>query len=236
MPRYILVAPFLWGLFHWLTWFAWPIIIMLILSPYFPIPHLTPLVALLGVLLNLFLIIRHHKKLQRTILKPLLIPSLLGIPFWVLLLQWVDSFRAKKIIAVSILLFLAIQYFLKKKNDIFPSRIAPLLAWLGGMFWFAYNVNGPQLAAWLITKKVDKDVSVLISTSYFFLFWIIFVATHRLNDGYTQHIDRQQVSIMLGLLLFWSWGGDRLHSRLWSHQYQQLLQFFLLMSAVIFFL
>lgn len=234
MARYIICAPLLGGIFHWLTWFAWPIIIMLILSSYVPIHYLTPVVALLGVLLNFFLILRHHKNLQRAIIKPLLIPSLLWIPFWYLLLRWVDSFWAKKIIAISILFFLSVQWFLKKKQGAFPDRIAPLLAWLGGVFGFAYNVNWPQLAARLITKKYDKSTSVLISTTYFFLFGAIFVLAHRLSGGYTQAIDRVEVGIMLCILLVWSWWGDRLHSRLGDHQYQKLLTFFLLMSAFIF--
>lgn len=234
MPRYIICAPLLGGLFHGLTWFAWPIIIMLILSSFFPVHYLTPVVALLGLLLNLFLIIRYHKRLQRAIIKPLLVPSLLWIPFWYILLRWIDSFRAKKIIAFSILFFLCVQWFLKKKQGAFPQRLAPLLAWLGGIFGFAYNVNWPQLAARLITKKFDKDVSVLISTTYFFLFGAIFVFTHRFSGGYDQAVDRLQVGAMLCILLVWSWWGDRLHNRLWEHQYQQLLTFFLLMSAIIF--
>lgn len=234
MPRYLFVAPVLWWLFHGLTWFAWPIIIMLILSPFLDIQHLTPLVALLGVLLNLFLILYHKKIVQRATIRPLIIPSLLWVLLGYLLLQSVDSFRAKKIIAVSILVFLWVNYLLKKKQWLFPSWTAPVLAWLWGIFGFAYNVNGPQLAARLMTKKVDKDTSVYISTSYFFIFGIVFVATHGWWWAYTMSFDRQQLLIMLAFLLLGSWCGDLLHKRLGAHQYNQLLQFFLLMSALIF--
>jgi len=236
MLPYILIAPLLWWLFHGLTWFAWPIIIMLLLSPFIPLPQLTPLVALLGVFLNLFLIIRHHKQLQWNIIKPLLLPSLLGIPFGYMLLQWVDSFRAKKVIAVSIFFFLGIHWWLQRKKWQFPARISPLLAWSAGMFWFAYNVNGPQLAARLITKNTDKDVSVLISTTYFFVFWSVFVLTHWISGWYTQALDRSQVAVMIGVLLAWSWCWDRLHQRMWNTTYHHLLVFFLLMSTVIFLL
>jgi len=153
MLRYLFVAPVMWWLFHGLTWFAWPLIIMLILSPFLDIQQLTPLVALLGVCLNLFLVLYHRKIIQRRVIRPLLIPSLLWVPIGYLLLQGVDSFRAKKIIALIIFLCLGINYLIKKKQWKSFVRLAPLLAWLWGVFWFAYNVNGPQLAARLMTKK-----------------------------------------------------------------------------------
>lgn len=234
MARYLIVAPLLAGLFHGLTWFAGPIICMLILSSFFSLTWLTPVVAIFGVLLNSFLILLHKKVVKRSVIRPLLIPSLLWIPFWYLLLQWVDQSLAKKIIGVAIIIFLGIQYLLSKQQKKFPDWFSDLLAWLSWLFWFAYNVNWPQLAAWMITKKVDKETSILISTTYFLLFGICFVGTHFITLAYTQINNWSTVIIMVSIMLLWARWWDYLRRNIWEHQFHTLLYFFLTMTALLF--
>lgn len=236
MPWYMIIAPLLWGVFHWLTGFAGPLILMLLLSPYIPLTALTPLVALAWLLINLLLIVRHHAHLSWSLLRPLLFPSLLGIPVGYVLLHHLSDRAGELVIACVILGFLLVYHLLSARGRHLPARLRRVLSWSAGVFWFAYNINGPQLAARTLASRLEKQTSVALSVTYFFVFNSVFVAIHRLSwwMKVSSLIDQRDIFFMALCLLLGLWWWDRLLKRIGAHHFQYLLQLFLFMSAVLF--
>lgn len=236
MQRYLLIAPLLAGLFHGITWFAGPIILMVLLTPFFAVHDVVPYAAFFGMLINALMIIVQKPSYNRPLLKTLFIPTLLWVPVWILLLKQFDAATTKKIIWGLILIFLCIQ-----NNNILRTRVAkqgtPILAWIWWIVWSAYNINGPVLAMRMMSKWIDKnkDAALHISTVYFFLFGFIFVIAHLIS--------------WRGTFILWSWYnhllffGSALSATLvgyllWktieNKHYHLLLQLFLGMSALLF--
>lgn len=117
-----------------------------LLSLLMPIKIAAPIAVLASILIALFAVVRDWKHIHFFAAKRLLLATVLGLPFGLLLLRFAPESLAKTLLGILLLLFSAFSLhkpdFFRLKDD----RFIWLFGFLAGVTGGSYGMNGPPLA------------------------------------------------------------------------------------------
>lgn len=202
------------------------LIAMPLLVFFISIKTATPFVAMIGLSISIFILVKHWKRAYIKGLWILIMFCFLGVPLGVITLKYLDERYIKLILAVIIISFSL--YDLLKPNLILlkSNNLIWIFGLLSGFLGGAYNTNGPpviiygRLKAWeaenfraiLQTVFLPTNLIIIISQGVggfwskdvFSLFLMslpfIFVGTI-LGNFIVKRIDSQKYIIIIDLLL-----------------------------------
>jgi uncharacterized membrane protein YfcA len=149
VPTSVLIAVlsivFLAALFRGAFGFGDALLGMPLLALFVPLTFATPLMALIGPTLSVLILAREWKALNLRSATVLIVSTIAGIPFGLLVLKHANSRLVNMILAVVIVLFALYNLirpgFLRLRTD----RTAPLFGFAAGVLGAAYNTNGPPV-------------------------------------------------------------------------------------------
>jgi len=191
----------------------------------------TPLVAMVGITAELFLLFRYRHALNFTAVKQLSLASLFGIPLGVYVLRQVDA----KIIT-TFLGFLISGYALyaltsPRLPKLQQSRWAYVFGFLGGILSGAFNTSGPPVIIYGTCRRWEPAAFKGNLQAYFLLNTIIALVAHIVSGNFTAVVWRNYLwalpAIGLGLFV-----GNQLDKRLNPIQFRKVVLLLLIVLGI----
>ena len=165
----------------------------------------TPLVALVGIVLEVLMLIRYHASIRFKAILGLLISSVIAIPLGVIYLR-----RANENVALFILGLIIVLYALYALVGFrLPALRHPVWAWLfgfaGGLLGGAYNTAGPPVIVYGNCRKWSPQEFKSNLSGFFIVGSLVVVATHWVSGNFTPDVWRNFMitlpALILGFLL-----------------------------------
>jgi uncharacterized membrane protein YfcA len=218
-----------------LTGFGVALVSMPLLVGVMGLQAAAPLVALVGLTTEVFLLLRYRLDINRDRVVSLLIPSIIGVPIGVFALRELGEGVLIPILGVFILIYAIYALW----NPAMPSpqgrKWAYGAGFIGGLFGGAYNTSGPPVIVYADSQKWQQSEFKGNLQGYFLFTTLFIVVGHILAQNYHQAILRQFLSslpaIVLGVFAG-LWLGGRLNAGL----FRKVVLVFLLVLGVRFLL
>jgi len=168
-----------------LTGFGVALVTMALLPSLIGLQVATPLVALIGIALEVLMLIRYRASIRFKSILALIVSSAIAIPVGVVYLRRLDELVALFILGLILVLFAAyalIGYRL-------PELSHPAWAWLfglvSGLLGGAYNTAGPPVIVYGNCRKWSPQEFKSNLSGFFIIGSLVVVTTHWLNGNFT---------------------------------------------------
>lgn len=182
---FIVLVVFLGCFTQSLSGFGVALVTMALLPSLLGLQIATPLVALVGSVLEVLILVRYHESLSFKSIKGLIISAVIGIPFGVIYFRKLDEHIALFLLGLIITvyaLYALIGFYL-------PSLHHPLWAWMfgfiGGLLGGAYNTSGPPAVVYGHCRKWSPQEFKSNLAGYFLIGSAMVVATHAMSGHFT---------------------------------------------------
>lgn len=221
---------FVASLFQGMSWFGGAILMTAIFSHTHSFAELAPFLACCGIAINATILLIRRRWWSYKLTLPLIWWSLLGIPIGVLLLHRIDQTSGRITLLILTVGFTLINQILVRKKYHPPRALTSLLGVCAGVFGYMFNYNWPFVALYTMAKRYTKEETMLLSSTYFLLIWLIIVGVHLYNNALTTQTLQSFVSTLPALII-WTRIGLLINKRLSPTAFQWLLRIFLIMAA-----
>lgn len=148
----------------------------------------TPLVAIVGLTIAATILFSQWQMLNLRGMWQLIISTLVGIPFGLVLIQFAPQHLAKSILGILLILYgiygvsgLSLPHL---KND----KLAALFGFIAGILGGGYNTNGPPIVIYGTLRKWSQDYFRVNLQGYFFLSNCLIVVSHGLAGLWTAQV------------------------------------------------
>jgi hypothetical protein len=184
-----------------LTGFGVALVMMAVLPSILGLEVATPLVALVGIILEIFMLIRYRATLQFKSILGLLVSSVIAIPVGVFYLRQLDERIALFVLGLVIVVYAL--YALTGFH--LPNLRHPAWAWsfgfVGGLLGGAYNTSGPPVVVYGNCRRWPPQEFKSNLSGYFLLNSIMVVSTHWLSGNFTTVVTSRFLPALPALLL-----------------------------------
>lgn len=184
-----------------LTGFGVALVMMAVLPSILGLEVATPLVALVGIILEIFMLIRYRTTLQFKSILGLLVSSVIAIPVGVFYLRQLDERIALFVLGLVIVVYAL--YALTGFH--LPNLRHPAWAWsfgfVGGLLGGAYNTSGPPVVVYGNCRRWSPQEFKSNLSGYFLLNSIMVVSTHWLSGNFTTDVTSRFLPALPALLL-----------------------------------
>ncbi len=210
------------------------LIAMPLLAMLLPIKTVTPLVALIAVIIAISILIKDWKS---SIIKGyfrLLISIAIGIILGVLYLKYTDENLIKLMLAIILLLFSVVKLFVNYNVTLKNETYAPIFGFISGMLGSAYNVNGPPiiiygtLRNWEPTEFRAKLQGIFLPTN------LIIVFSHFSAELITKDVIMLFIysspAVIVSIIL-----GSIINKRLKTENFSKFVYILLLLISLLLF-
>ncbi len=113
-----------------------------------PVQVAAPVAVLASILIAAIVVAQDWRHIHLRSAGRLVVATLLGIPFGVLLLKTAAEPAVKGTLGATIAAFSGYSVLRREKLELRDDRFAPLFGWIAGVFGGAYGINGPPLAVY----------------------------------------------------------------------------------------
>ena len=184
-----------------LTGFGVALVMMAVLPSILGLEVATPLVALVGIILEIFMLIRYRATLQFKSILGLLVSSVIAIPVGVFYLRQLDERIALFVLGLVIVVYAL--YALTGFH--LPNLRHPAWAWsfgfVGGLLGGAYNTSGPPVVVYGNCRRWSPQEFKSNLSGYFLLNSVMVVSTHWLSGNFTTVVTSRFLPALPALLL-----------------------------------
>jgi len=186
----------------------------------------TPLTALIATTIATIILIKNWRKVDIKAARRLIVASLAGIPFGLVLLKTAPEAIVTKLLGG--ILFLFGLYRLIRPQ--FPPLRGPIWAYLFGFFagilGGAYNTNGPLIVVYSSLRRWQPPEFRATLQGYFLPTGLLIIIGHGIAGLWTHQVISFYLYALPVILLSIAVGGW-LHHRLSSEFFQRLIYLFL---------
>lgn len=171
-----------------LTGFGVALVMMALLPPLIGLPVATPLVALIGIVLEVLMLFRYRASIKFKSILGLLISSTITIPIGVVYLRRLDERIALFILGLIIVLFAI--YALTGFQ--LPELKHPVWAWVfgvvSGLLGGAYNTAGPPVVIYGNCHRWSPQEFKSNLSGFFIIGSFVVVASHWMSGNFTSTV------------------------------------------------
>jgi len=184
-----------------LTGFGVALVTMSLLPSLVGLKVATPLVALVGIALEILMLIRYRESLKFKSILGLVISTVIAIPVGVLYFRRLDEGIALFILGLIITIYAL--YALVGLR--LPALEHPAWSWLfgfvGGLLGGAYNTSGPPVIVYGNCRKWLPQEFKSNLSGYFLVGSVVVVATHWMSGSFTDDVRSLFLDSLPALLL-----------------------------------
>lgn len=184
-----------------LTGFGLGLVTMAMLPALIGLQAATPLIALVGIVLELIMLVRYRDAMQFKFIWPLLAACMAGIPFGVFYLIHADEELALFILGTLIIVY-ALYALIGFR---LPVLSHPIWAWFfgiaGGILGGAYNTAGPPVILYGNCRKWSPHEFKSNLAGFFLIGSTMAAATHWLSGNITPKVSSLFLQTLPALLL-----------------------------------
>lgn len=209
---------------------AMPLLVLLI-----GVKSATPLVALTGLLISSLMLVQDWKSLQWQETLILLLVSLPGIPLGIALLTSVPESLVRAILGLVLVGFGLYNLLGIRLPNLSSRWLAVPFGFLAGILGGAYNANGPPVVIYAVFRGWSRDQFRASLQGFFLISNLLVMAAHGLSGLWTREITFQFLASipLLGLAVFL---GGKISSRFSQEKFDQVINYFLMVTGLLMFL
>jgi len=175
-----------------LSGFGAGLVAMPLLTELLGIDRAAPLVAAIGILLNLTLTLYYRYEFQISAVLRLTISALVAIPFGLSGLQFLDPEMGLNVLGAVILTYAAIALILEHLKIPLPRLDSPQWAYgfgfLSGLLSGAYNTGGPPVVIYGACRRWNPAVFKSNLNGFFMVSTAMVIVNHALHRHYTETV------------------------------------------------
>ena len=204
-PLFVFIVVFMSTFVQSVSGFGLALVSMAFLPALIGIHAATPLVALYAILIEVVLLIRFHQELSLREIWKVVVASIIGVPFGVILLRYVSERIALSALGILLIAYAVYALMGKRlpKSDHFA--LPWLAGFLGGLLGGAYNTSGPPVILYADTQDWSPERFKSNLQGYFIVNSTQVVIGHYLAGNYGQDVltwlPYAIPAVILGLLI-----------------------------------
>ena len=168
-----------------LTGFGVALVTMALLPSLVGLRVATPLVALIGIVLEALMLIRYREMLKFKSISGLVISAVIAIPFGVIYFRRLDEHSALFILGMIIVLYAIYALIGFQLPELPHSAWAWGFGFIGGLLGGAYNTSGPPAVVYGNCHKWSPQEFKSNLSGYFLVGSVMVVATHWAEGNFT---------------------------------------------------
>jgi uncharacterized membrane protein YfcA len=168
----------------------------------------TPLVAFVGPTISILILARSWRKVEFRTAGPLVVATLIGIPFGIYGLAKLPEAPLKIALGAVILAYGVVGLAKRLTRIANGSRRFPwIIGWVAGVLGGAYNTNGPPIVAYGMLRGWPPESFRATLQGYFLPTGLAIVAGHGLAGLWTPAVFRTYVVALPGIVIGVVLGG-----------------------------
>jgi len=209
------------------------VIAMPLLSMIIGLQLATPLVAFIAVTISLIIVIKNHQYIDFQATWRLVLSSLIGIPFGLLLLKGISDNWAKLVLGACIVIF-GLYNIIKPSLKLDDKRgiISLFTGFFAGILGGAYNINGPLVVIYGKLKQWPPEKFRNTLQGYFLFSGFSILIGHGLAGLWTTEVLKLYI-LLLPVVLIAIYTGDLINSRVSSEKFNQIVNILLIFIGLI---
>ncbi|WP_420629079.1 sulfite exporter TauE/SafE family protein [Candidatus Leptofilum sp.] len=165
----------------------------------------TPLVAVVALTAEIFLLRRYWKSLQFAAVKRISLASVVGIPLGVFVLRTVDGRIVTAILGIVVTGYALYALFTPRLPQLRQSGWAYGFGFIGGVLSGAYNTSGPPVIIYGTCRRWEPATFKGNLQAYFFINSLFTLSAHAISGNFTAVVWQKYLwalpGIGLGLVL-----------------------------------
>jgi len=205
-----------------ITGFGFSLLAIPFLSFIFPMNILVPALVIFNLVTSILVLIKLEEKVRAYYIVPMMIAALIGIPFGIYVLTYIDANVLKIVISLTVILF-SIKMLkgvkLAKHNLKKPLVFA---GFVSGLLTSSISIGGPPLVFALDRKGYTKELFRGIFV-WFMVFSSLFSTIGFLYKGLLSFETVKYASFALPLLFIGSGWGVKIASRINAFKFRKLV-------------
>ncbi|MCB9113214.1 MAG: sulfite exporter TauE/SafE family protein [Anaerolineales bacterium] len=204
-PLFVFIVIFMSTFVQSVSGFGLALVSMAFLPALIGIHAAAPLVALYAILIEVVLLIRFHQELSLREIWKVVVASIIGVPFGVILLRYVSERIALSVLGILLIAYAVYALMGKRlpKSDHFA--LPWLAGFLGGLLGGAYNTSGPPVILYADTQDWSPERFKSNLQGYFIVNSTQVVIGHYFAGNYGQDVltwlPYTIPAVILGLLI-----------------------------------
>lgn len=152
--------------------FGFNIVSMSLLTLYFELPLIAPLIPLLALSTNLWIVVRSYKEIRYKSIGVLILAATIAVPIgvWISTYSTQDPIYDRMVRATIGTLLIGIALFnllVSKVPYLKDNKAAPFFGFLSGLMGGSFNVTGPPIVIYGLFKRWDPQVFRATLQGYF---------------------------------------------------------------------
>lgn len=186
----------------------------------------TPLVALVALISELFLLFHYRQSLDFKILGRLAVASIFGIPLGILALKWLDERVILDVLGCIIIGYATYSLTGNRFPELRSRNWAYSFGLLAGILGGAYNISGPPVILYADSKRWSREQFKANLQGLFVFEGALLVLGHSLAGNLTSAVWRDLL-ISLAPMVMGIWAGLKLDKRLDTRTFRKVILVFL---------
>ncbi len=182
----------------------------------------TPLVALVALISELFLLFHYRQSLDFRILARLAVASIFGIPLGILALRWLDEGLILDVLGGITIGYAAYSLTGNRLPELRHRNWAYSFGLLAGILGGAYNISGPPVILYADSKRWSRDQFKANLQGLFVLEGGFLVLGHALAGNLTSLVWRDLL-ISLAPMVLGIWAGLKMDKRLDTRTFRKVI-------------
>ena len=211
------------------------LVAMPLLAMLFGIRTATPLVAFVASTIALTILLTDWRRVELRAAWRLILTSLLGIPFGLVLLKVAPEPLVKSILGALLVLYSLYGLFAPRLPFVGSENLAYLFGFISGLLGGAYNTNGPPVVIYGALRRWPPEHFRATLQGCFFVTGLLILAGHGLAGLWTTFVFKLYLS-SLPLVLLAVYVGGKLHRRIPKESFSRIVYAFLLVVGELFLL
>ena len=208
---------------------------MPLLALLFGVRVATPLVAFAASTITLVILFRHWRSVDVRSTWRLVVASLAGIPFGLLLLKYAPEAYVKTALGVLLALYGIYGLVAPRLPVVRGERLAYAFGFVAGVLGGAYNTNGPPVVVYGALKGWPPEYFRATLQGCFVLTGLMILVGHGLAGLWTPQVLRLYAFSLPAIMLA-IFAGERLNRRLPRETFSRVVYAFLVVMGALFML
>lgn len=199
---------------------------MPLLSLIIDVREAAPIVALCGMVINIYLIYQLRAHIKFFELRTLVIAAIIGVPTGVYLLSHASSDLLKVILGIIILAFVILSFYKVFKPRNLNPKWGYFYGFMSGLMGGAFNTSGPPVIIYFYLNGKEKVDMKAALTGYFTLNTIMIIISHAVGGLTTMNTVKTALYCLPGVLAG-IYFGHKLFNKIPQKIYNKVILIFL---------
>ena len=232
---FLAIVIFLAGLSN--STFGFAMVSMSLLTLHFPLSFIAPLIPLIFISTNIFIVLRCWREIEWKSIALLLLGSSIAVPIGVSLSNKESEVLVKTVIGIFLIGFGLFNLLTTTLPHFKTQKTAPIFGFISGLFGGAFNVSGPPIVIYGLFRNWDPQKFRASLQGYFTYTNLLIISLHVYNGNMQNPKLLHYYLIALPIVLIATPIGKRINQSFKNpKKFQQVIYYLMLIFGTMMIL